>query len=106
MDPGRPRTTRTRNHEANILQSLGENPNISSIQVDLVCCTTHSTAWSQDRHKHQINVCAGNVDDYLVGTYALRARLTGAVYKDIIPNTLPDLLDEVNLTAAHAKDLQ
>ena len=37
---------------------------------------------------------AGIVGDCLIGPYVLPSRLTGAVYRDFIQNTLPDLLHE------------
>ena len=50
----------------------------------------------QIRHKQQfrINVCTGIVGDCLVGPYVLPACITGAVFRDFIQNTLPDLLHE------------
>ena len=40
---------------------------------------------------------AGIVGDCLVDSYVLPAYLMGAVYRDFISNTLPDLLEDVPL---------
>lgn len=50
----------------------------------------------QARHQQQfgLNVWAGIVGDCLVGLHVLPARLTGAVYRNFIQHTLPDLLHE------------
>lgn len=57
----------------------------------------HGTLEVKHQQRFNINVWAGIVGDYLIGPYVLPARLTGAVYKDFILNTLPELLEDVPL---------
>ncbi|KAJ4438741.1 hypothetical protein ANN_14692 [Periplaneta americana] len=113
-DRGRPRVVRTPNLE-DILHCVEDDPGISTRQ--LAVATDEATfgrdgitnfhnehVWAdrnpravfQARHQQQfrINVWAGIVGDCLVGPYVLSARLTGAIYRDFIQNTLPELLHE------------
>lgn len=69
---------------------------ITNFHNDHVWADRNPRAAFQARHQQQfrINVWAGIVGDCLVGPYFLPARLTGAIYRDFIQNTLPELLHE------------
>ncbi|KAJ4431746.1 hypothetical protein ANN_20350 [Periplaneta americana] len=69
---------------------------ITNFHNEHVWADRNPRAVFQARHQQQfrINVWAGIVGDCLVGPYVLPARLTGAIYRDFIQNTLPKLLHE------------
>ena len=57
----------------------------------------HSTIVRSHQHRFCVNVWAGIVDDFLLGSYTLPERLNANIYLIYLENVLPELLHPIHL---------
>jgi hypothetical protein len=46
----------------------------------------------------QVNIWAGNVNDFLIGTYLLPQQLSAEIYHEFLKEKLPEMLEEILLS--------